>query len=341
MAESSNTTGEQIARMLTDMRARTLELVDDLADEQLLGPKLRIVNPPLWEIGHVAWFQEKWALRHLRSLEPCREDIDGLYDSAAIAHDLRWDLPLPERRKTLALMQQIQQTVLDRLTPGELDDPERYFHLLSIFHEDMHAEAITYTRQTLEYPAPRLGIETLPAPEGGGPLPGDVRVPGGVLQMGAPLDAPFAFDNEKWAHPVVVPAFSIARAAVTNSEFAAFVHDGGYTAPGLRSLGAARAVPARGARQLVRGAGVLPVGWSPLADGGRVGAGCLGRAGRAGCRPGGAQPHVPLGRNRADARAGQPRMALRGTGGRGRVAGWRQSRWLPPDDRQRVGMDSR
>jgi iron(II)-dependent oxidoreductase len=229
MAESLNTTGEQIARMLTDMRARTLELIDDLADEQLLGPKLRIVNPPLWEIGHVAWFQEKWALRHLRSLEPCREDIDGLYDSATIAHDLRWDLPLPERRKTLALIQQIQQTVLDRLTPGELDDPERYFHLLSIFHEDMHAEAITYTRQTLEYPAPRLGIETLPVPEGGGPLAGDVRVAGGVLRMGAPLDAPFAFDNEKWAHPVVVPAFSIARAAVTNSEFAAFADDSGYT----------------------------------------------------------------------------------------------------------------
>src|ERR671932_1000925 len=99
MAENSNTTGEQIACMLTDMRARTLELVDDLADEQLLGPKLRIVNPPLWEIGHVAWFQEKWALRHLRSLAPCRAGGDALYDSAAVAHNRRWDLPLPSRQE--------------------------------------------------------------------------------------------------------------------------------------------------------------------------------------------------------------------------------------------------
>ena len=215
--------------MLTEARAHTLELVDDLSDEQMLGPKLRIVNPPLWEIGHVAWFEEKWALRHLRNLEPSRADIDGLYDSAAVAHDLRWDLPLPERQKTVALMRQIQNAVLDRLTPGELSDAQRYFHLLSLFHEDMHSEAITYTRQTLEYPAPRLGVETLPAPAHGGPLPGDVRVPGGVLMMGAPLDAPFAFDNEKWAHPVVVGSFSIARAAVTNAQFAAFVDDGGYT----------------------------------------------------------------------------------------------------------------
>jgi gamma-glutamyl hercynylcysteine S-oxide synthase len=229
---ASITSGEQVARMLIEARTRTLELVEDLGDDQMLGPKLRIVNPPLWEIGHVAWFEEKWALRHLRALDTCRGDIDALYDSAAIAHDVRWDLPLPERRKTLGLMQQVRETVLDRLAPGELDDAERYFHLLPLFHEDMHAEAITYTRQTLEYPAPRLGLERAPIPEGGGPLPGDVHVPGGVLMMGAPQDAPFAFDNEKWAHPVVVQPFSIAHAAVTNAEFAAFVDDAGYTTDG-------------------------------------------------------------------------------------------------------------
>ena len=37
------------------------------------------------------------------------------------------------------------------------------------------------------------------------------------------------FDNEKWAHPVHVAPFAIARTAVTQGEFAAFVDDGGYT----------------------------------------------------------------------------------------------------------------
>jgi iron(II)-dependent oxidoreductase len=36
------------------------------------------------------------------------------------------------------------------------------------------------------------------------------------------------FDNEKWAHDVVIAPFSIARAAVTQGEFARFVDDGGY-----------------------------------------------------------------------------------------------------------------
>ena len=49
---------EQLASMLVDTRKRTLELVGDLNDEQMMGPQLSIVNPPLWEIGHLAWFQE-------------------------------------------------------------------------------------------------------------------------------------------------------------------------------------------------------------------------------------------------------------------------------------------
>ena len=41
-------------------------MVDDLAGERELGPKLAIVNPPRWEIGHVGWFQEFWCLRQAR-----------------------------------------------------------------------------------------------------------------------------------------------------------------------------------------------------------------------------------------------------------------------------------
>ncbi len=58
MQDTRNLT-EQLTGMLVDSRRRTLELVSDLDDEQMLGPQLRIVNPPLWEIGHLAWFQEQ------------------------------------------------------------------------------------------------------------------------------------------------------------------------------------------------------------------------------------------------------------------------------------------
>ena len=49
-------TASELAVWVRDARQRTLDLVADLSDEQMMGPYLNIVNPYLWEIGHIAWF---------------------------------------------------------------------------------------------------------------------------------------------------------------------------------------------------------------------------------------------------------------------------------------------
>ena len=81
----SKLSAADLARLLQDARKRTLELIADLDDEQMIGPRLAIVNPPLWEIGHVAWTQEFWALRHLRGQKPLVEGADALYNSTDVA----------------------------------------------------------------------------------------------------------------------------------------------------------------------------------------------------------------------------------------------------------------
>jgi iron(II)-dependent oxidoreductase len=218
---------ELLASWVVDARQRTLGLIADLEDSQLLGPRLGIVNPLLWEIGHVTWFQEKWVLRR-QGGDSVRPDADALYDSSAIAHAIRWDLPLPSRLATLGYLRAVQDRVLDLLqTPLSLEDI--YFVLLAVFHEDMHTEAFTYTRQTLGYPVPKgpNGQPAARAPEPG-PWPGDAGIAGGRFLLGALPGEPFVFDNEKWAHPVEVRPFQIARAPVTQGEFLAFVEEGGY-----------------------------------------------------------------------------------------------------------------
>src|SRR5579862_5669638 len=122
---------EQLAEFVTDARERTFELVADLRDEQLMGPSLAIVNPPRWEIGHVAWFQEKWVLRHVGGEPPLRADADALYDSAAVPHDIRWDLPLASRAETLAYLREVRDRVLERLRAREPSAALGYFTLLS------------------------------------------------------------------------------------------------------------------------------------------------------------------------------------------------------------------
>jgi iron(II)-dependent oxidoreductase len=109
---------------------------------------------------------------------------------------------------------------------GGVDAGTRYFYELSIRHEDMHVEALAYTRQTLGYARPDgLGH---PANHNAGPWPGDASVSGGRWRLGSTGADGFIFDNEKWAHEVGIAPFRIAKAPVTNAEFAAFVRAGGY-----------------------------------------------------------------------------------------------------------------
>src|SRR5262245_25908728 len=106
---------EVLAAWVQDARRRTLDLIADLDNGQMLGPGMATLNPLLWEIGHVAWFQEKWVLRHDSHGPALRPDADALYDSAAVPHDTRWDLPLPSRTETLGYMADVQGRVLERM----------------------------------------------------------------------------------------------------------------------------------------------------------------------------------------------------------------------------------
>ncbi len=225
-----------LTAQIEDARARTLVLIEGLDDGQLMGPRLAIVNPLRWEIGHAAYFYELWVLRHHFGEPPGRPDADSLYDSINIAHDTRWDLPLPSLPDTLAYMLGVLDRVRARLGNGT-DDPRRdYLAQYALYHEDMHTEAFTYTRQTLGYPAPAIGTAstaTESVADRADDLGGDAEVPGGEFLLGASPGDGFCFDNEKWAHPVEVQPFRIARTAVSNGEYAAFVSDGGYRRPEL------------------------------------------------------------------------------------------------------------
>src|SRR5487761_1676778 len=156
----------ELQTSLQEARARTLELVADLSDEQMIGPRLKIVNPLRWEVAHIAWFQEYWAIRRFRGEPPTWPEADQLYDSARIPHDTRWDLPLPSKAATLSYIRRVLERILEStgVVSRTVDGyDEAYYLRLALMHEYMHDEAITYTRQTLAYPAPQIGIS---APSG-------------------------------------------------------------------------------------------------------------------------------------------------------------------------------
>lgn len=214
-----------LERDLVASRERTLRITADLDGERLLGPLLAIVNPPLWEIGHVAWFQEYWCLRLRRDgsrAEPMLAGADALYDSAKVAHDTRWGLPLPDLAATRAYGAAVLERVRERLAREPDNAWFHYFVRLATFHEDMHAEAFLYTHQTLGYGNP---LEDLSFPKTNSGK--DLEFEGGRVMLGACKADGFVFDNEKWEHEVDIAPFRIASAPVTNQQYLAFVQDGG------------------------------------------------------------------------------------------------------------------
>ena len=222
---------DELISALHVARERTRLLAADLQGAREFGPRLAIVNPPRWELGHVAWFQEYWCLRRVdadrfsaRRGASILPDADRLYNSASVPHAARWSLPLPDFAATLRYADAVLARVAERLAAAP-DEDDAYFAALALRHEDMHAEAFHYTRQTLGYDAPALDAREHPQ---GAPLLGDAEVSGGRFLLGATRGDGFLFDNEKWAHEVRVEPFRMARNAVTNAEYLGFVEAGGY-----------------------------------------------------------------------------------------------------------------
>jgi gamma-glutamyl hercynylcysteine S-oxide synthase len=221
-------------------RARTLVLADAYA-HSLAGTGMRVpyrptLNPPLWEWGHVAWFQEYWIARNRqRSIgagcDPQHErasslmsNADALYDSATVAHRSRWELALPSAQATRDyLAETLEQTLelLDRL-PADANNEELYFFRLTALHEEMHAEAATYMAHDLAVPVP-----SNPRAQQLDSRDGTLRVPAQSFGLGY-AGPGFAFDNELGVHAVRLQAFEIDAQPVSWARFMPFVQAGGY-----------------------------------------------------------------------------------------------------------------
>lgn len=231
---------QQLASALQNTRARTLALL--AAYEDTLGPTLAVpysvqLNPPLWELGHVGWFQDYWIARNRqRALGiDCDPDhprpdgrmagADALYNSSLVEHTTRWHLPLPDLAATRAYLEAGMAETLELLTRTPETGNGLYFFRLALFHEDMHAEAATYMAQALDIVLPQT---LLPEPRPHtGPAPDRLRMPAGEWRLG--YDGPgFAFDNELEAHAVVVPACEIDSAPIIWRDYLRFVESGGY-----------------------------------------------------------------------------------------------------------------
>ncbi len=233
-ASFRRTRPQALAESLQDARNYTLSLFDCLASDgfDLLSrvPHIPTINPPLWELGHTAWFAEWFVLREAMSTHTAAAQRPSLltrgddwFDSATVPHRSRWTLDLPSAGALKTYCREVLDRTLDKLSREAGTDEALYPYRLALAHEDMHGEALLYTLQTLGVATPAGLLDTA----GSAPA-GDIGFPGGTHQLGGPAEAGFVFDNEKQAHPVYVAPFRIDAGLVTNGQYAEFIADGGY-----------------------------------------------------------------------------------------------------------------
>ncbi len=232
----SRTDPEVIADRLLEARARTLLLVAPLSDEDLQAQHDPLMSPILWDLGHIAHFEELWLTQNLDGLIEFVE-MPGLYNPFEHPRSTRGALSLPGLERCREIMDEIRGRVLARLVTVDFGaaNPllrDGFAYQMVLQHEYQHDETILQTLQ-LKRGAPYRPLARLEPGDGASHLAGPaghgamVCFPGGAVELGTD-DRSAAYDNERPAHTVELAPFWIDAHPVTNQDFLAFIAAGGY-----------------------------------------------------------------------------------------------------------------
>ena len=192
---------EAIADRLADARARTLSLVEGLPEAALNRVHSPLMSPLVWDLGHIATFEDLWLVQNAHGAEPLRGDLSSIYDPFTAERSQRGALPYLRTGECFAYMETVRARTLEHLESADLS-PESsdllangFVYEMVLRHEMQHTETMLQTLQLMtsgEYGMP--GRRSLPSPPARRRA-GMVRVAGGAFQMGASEDR-FAYDNE-------------------------------------------------------------------------------------------------------------------------------------------------
>ena len=206
-----------LAQWLEESNGVTRQILASLTPEECLVPQLDILNPPLWEFGHLTWFHEFWVHRDGQESKPSiMKDADYLFNSSEMSHQDRWSTPMPSLDSLLDYNYRVIGDTQELLRKP-IDNKAAYFIQLAILHQDMHNEAFAYMWQTMGRSIPFTPITNTTALEANTQT--WIHFPKSTIQAGSEQGSGFIFDNEKWAHSIDLPAFDIASTPVTNGDY--------------------------------------------------------------------------------------------------------------------------
>jgi iron(II)-dependent oxidoreductase len=217
---------EQALIALAQAREGTLALIAGLSDENLERVHSPIMSPLVWDLGHIAAYEDLWLAHRHAGLELLRGDLAELYDAFETPRAIRGEIEALGPAEAQDYMAAVRERTTDAIVRNGLGDGIVYEMVLR--HELQHSETM---RQTMAI------ADLLPSGDQSKrdePLSGLqeqeqrwIELPVGTFAMGA-SEQGFAYDNERPRHKVNVAGFQIARHPVSNASWMGFSEGGGY-----------------------------------------------------------------------------------------------------------------
>jgi iron(II)-dependent oxidoreductase len=211
---------EQALSAMEAARERTLTLAAGVGEEDLERVHSPIMSPLVWDLGHIAAYEDLWLAHRHGGLDLLRPDLATLYDAFETPRAVRGEIEALGPEEALLYLEEVRGRSASVLSERGLGDGVVCEMVLR--HELQHCETM---RQTMDI----AGL--LPPGEPAlGPLAGAeewIELPAGEFAMGAGEQG-FAYDNERPRHRVAVGPLRIARRPVSNGSWMHFSEGGGY-----------------------------------------------------------------------------------------------------------------
>ena len=85
---------ERTRALLAEARERTLRLIAPISTQNLEAVHSKLMSPLVWDLGHIAAFEDLWLCGRAGGLEPLRPELMDLYDASETPRAARGEVPL-------------------------------------------------------------------------------------------------------------------------------------------------------------------------------------------------------------------------------------------------------
>src|SRR5205823_9405588 len=84
---------DDVLQALDEARARTLSLVASVSDDDLQRVHSTLMSPLVWDLGHIAAFEDLWLVHRYGARAMLRADLADVYDAFETPRAGRGELP--------------------------------------------------------------------------------------------------------------------------------------------------------------------------------------------------------------------------------------------------------